>query len=226
MQITIGEVINELMPYANIVESSICHGVPFVVARISTASNYTIFYMYVVQTGEHQYAACDCRDNINGERFFPTGGIDRPFIVEQDVVRSMFGINSDDDISYKYDTVVTGLSFADFITHLYERLSYYEIIRFKSKNLNIKIAEMGFTSVRIRRAIEEGFKNRKCYMGTIKDLIDIVIRRKDTLSLGGLKHRESNVIVAKLRDLGILITINENNCIDTVQFDKKKGKYE
>ncbi len=222
MGITIGEIANVLLPYSNDVDINISNEVPFLRARLSSISAYTKAYMYVVQTGEHTYACCDSRDDLNGDRFFPTGSTSKPFVIETDIIRSWFG-SEGNDISYKYDSVVTDLTFDAFIQHLYERLSHYHIIRLDKKYLTTRLIDMGFTSVRIKRAIDEEFKAKKCHQGTISDLIDIIVRRNGLFSLSSLRSRESKVIVAKLKEIGITVTINSDNCINSLKFDKCKG---
>lgn len=225
MRVTIGEIVDRLAEYCNSVDVTVNHGIPFLRARISTSSCYTVCYMYVIQTEEHTYAVADARDDINGNRFFPRGTSEKPFVVEQDVVRSLFGVQSGDGISYKYADVVTGLNANEFMMHLFKRLSYYEIIRFSTKNLTTRVPDMGFTSVRIRRVVEEEFKKYKCHQGTIQDLINIVMVDGNPFSLSNLRSRETSVIVAKLRELGIEISINDSNCITSLKFDKRKGAF-
>lgn len=222
MQISIGEVVNELLPFTNDINVSIMNDVPFLRARISTESAYTRAYLYVVQTAYGKYACADSRDDVNGDRFFPTGGIKHPFIVETDIVRSMFGCTGD-DISYKYETVVTDLDLSGFVDHLHYLLNYYEIIRFDPKNLSQKVADLGFTSTRIRRTIEKEFSSKKCHLGTIKDLSDIILRRHERFSLGNLSSKETAVIVAKLKALGVTVKIDPENCFYTISFDRRKG---
>lgn len=220
--ITIGEIVNKLLDYCNNVEANISNGVPFLKARISSNSCYTKCYMYVVQTAPHVYAACDYHDDVCGSRFFPTGSETNPFIVEQDVIHRLFGCGEGMDNSWKYETVTKDLDPATFNKYLIGVLSAYEIIRFDQRKMDQKVAELGFTSTRIKRVIEKEFDTHRCHQGTINDLYDIINERHEVFSLANLRQRESSVILAKMRELGVTLSIDSNNCIASFKFDKKK----
>ena len=169
MRITIGEIANELIEYSNTVDVSIVNGVPFLRARISSSSNFTKCYMYVIQTDEHRYAVCDSHDDMNGERFFPSNELIGPFIKERDIIRLKYGIESTDDFTYGYESVVQNLSYEQFVDHLIRRLYEYGIIKFDPAHLSDKVSNLGFTNPRLRRYIDNEFADKKHHQGTISE---------------------------------------------------------
>lgn len=220
MRITIGEIANELIEYSNSVEVNIMNGVPFLRARISSISNFTRCYMYVIQTAEHTYAVCDSHDDLNGERFFPSGEIIKPFILERDIIRLKFGIESSGDFIYGYESVVQDLPYEEFMNHLLKRMHAYEIIKFDPINLSSRISNLGFTNPRLRRCLDNEFTDKKHHKGTISDLIDIVLRQRKKFSLAILKPREMGAVAGKLKDLGIYVIIDDDKCIVDLKFNK------
>ena len=83
MVITIGEIVDELIPFSSLVRSNILSGFPYVTASIRGGGNCTRLYISVMQMSEHFYAVAVTDDVFNGNRYIPTGNPDKPFIHEK-----------------------------------------------------------------------------------------------------------------------------------------------
>lgn len=208
MQPTIGEIIDVLTPYANLLEVRTVNGFPFVRAHLAGSDGITKCYMYVKQIAEHQYAACDDRDDLHGRRFFPTGSISKPFVVEEELIHSWFSCGTNKDVRDYYDSVRNELSYSDFLGYMYERLIEYDIIKFDQKVRDTKISMMDFSSVKIKRTIDRIMKGHGYRVGTIWDLFDLVMIKKEALTLEGLKSKEIQVLVSKLKCVGVDCVVN------------------
>ncbi len=220
MKQTIGELVRYVLPYTNKIEISVINDIPFMRCILSRRTKMGTAYLYIIQMSEHQYAVCDNDDDLLGERYFPTGNISEPFVMEKDLIKSWF-IGAQRDTS-KYDRVKVGLNVDKFIDQFYEILSYYDVIRFDLKNYDVAIAtSIGIGNGKLRKAISTAFNTKNKPDGTIRDLINIVIKNDDKLDLGQIKDNSIQFIKVRLSECyGIDITV-KSNCIVDVLFEKR-----
>ena len=184
MKSTIGEVVNEIIQYSNKIEMSIVNELPFIKVYLSGKNNTTKAIMYIIQVGNHVYSICDDYDYPIGERFFPTGNITNPFITEKEIVLGWF--NNDSNIR-NIINMKNNITYDSLIEYIYNRLWYYDIIRFNPECRKIKFSELGFTSNKIRNIIDKSFIANNCKNGTIDDLIRLINNESKTFSLYGLR---------------------------------------
>ena len=210
MRSTIGEIADLLSPFCNLIEMSTVKGFPFLRAFVGS-DGITKCYMYVKQIDEHVYAACDDRDDHHGRRYFPTGSITKPFVIEQELIQSWFS-KPDVDPEY-YKSVRNSLTYQEFHGYMYERLLTYGIIRLDQNVRDIQISSMDFTSVKIKRTIDRIMKGHGYRVGTIGDLFDIVVVQQKPLILDGLKSKEVQVLVNKLRCAGVKCIMDGNTIV-------------
>lgn len=214
MQITIGEVVNELSKYSNLVETSITNGMPFVRAFISSSTSHTKLYMYVAQIKDGIYSVCDDISDTNGSRFFPTGNPNKPFIREIERVHIMYGGSGTIDDSWSMS--VSDVDYPDFVMYLYQRLKDLKMLKISQKILDSNVVSLGFNSIRIQRIIEKGFNEKNIRNGgTVEDLVKIVNKDKESFSLHGLRNKDIQCIVSKLEDVGLNISTRGGYIVDT-----------
>lgn len=224
MHYTLGDIVNIILPYSNDIDIKIMHGMPFLKASIKNRYKFTKYWMYVIQSNDNTYSICESYDDVFN-RYYPSGNLDRPFISESDVVKKIFNLEIDNDISYRYDKVISDLDLDKFFLYFIKRLCRNNIIRFNIKNLDNRVLTLGFTSPRILRTLERGFESRNIHNGTISDLLDIIVKRNESFSLGKLKEKEIRVIEIKLKELGLIPHIDRtDNVINSITFDFRKGE--
>lgn len=216
MRITIGEILNEVIKYSSHVESSIRGSTPLIIAYLSRQS-VTRVYLYIAQVGDHRYTAVSDIFDMMGSRFHPTGMIENPFTREIDNIHSMY--DGSLSLTEKYTSRVSNVSYPDMIDFIHGLLKQYEIIDVSRNVLNSKLSSIGFNSSRIIKSIENGFPTGK--VGTINDLISIVIKNKTKFQLSGLRAKEIKVVSDKMSDKGIYATI-ENGSICDITLRRKK----
>lgn len=216
MQSTIGEVVDQLLPYSNAVETTIVDDMPFVRAYISNASNITRAMVYVVQTGMNEYSVCDTQDEMLGNKLFPTGSISKPFISERSLIKDLFGISDKSSINIKSKLSTTGFS-----KYLIDCLWRYDIIRFNPDSFKIHMSDMGFNNVKLRQVINRSFNENNRRGGTLNDLIDIITIHHKKFNLNPLKEKDIRCISAKLKNIGLIITF-DNGYITGVTFERRK----
>lgn len=224
MHYTIGDIVNIILPYSNDINIKVMNGMPFLKASIKDVSKFTKFWIYVIQLKDYTYSVCESHDDVFN-RYYPSGIIDKPFITETDLIRKIFNLDTNNDISYMYDKVISDLDLDGFFIYFIKRLYRNKIIRFNLKNLDTRLINLGFTSPRILRVIDRPFEVRNIKNGTILDLLDIVVKRNEDFSLGKLKEKEIRVIEIKLKELGLRPHINHtNNSINNITFELRKGE--
>lgn len=197
---TIGELTNVLIEYTTVMEMSIVNNTPFIRALLGSGNGFTKAYVYIVQLSEHRYAVCDNYDDVCGNRYFPTGSINKPFIQERDIIRMKYPTKSPNMADYS--TVVSGLNPNDFFNHLLHILHKYDIIRIDPETLSTSMIHM-FDNGRVKRNVESSFRNYKC-SGSIGDLINIVVRDQNSFNLGNLKQKEVKEVISRLKTVGII----------------------
>lgn len=203
---TIGELTNGLIEYTNLLEMSTVKDTPFIRALLGSGNGFTKAYVYIVQTREHRYAVCDSYDDVCGNRYFPTGSNTKPFVQEKDIVQSKY--NTMSSTSGDYSTVVYDLDRNGFYKHMLYLLYKYDIIRINPTTLSEPLAHI-FSSGKIRRNVESSFRDNKC-LGSIEDLINIVIRDHNKFNLGNLKQKEVKEVISRLKCIGIIPEIAGN----------------
>lgn len=215
MQSTIGEIIDDLSPYCNKIEMSVVKGFPFIRAYVANSDGIVRCFMYVKQIDEHLYAACDDHEDLHGRRFFPTGSISKPFVTEQDLIHSWFSCNTSEEMTERYKSVRNRLTHSEFLSYMYERLIEYQIICLDPKLQDVQISGMDFDSIRIRRTIDRIMKGYGYRLGTIGDLFELVMIKKKAVNLEELKSKEIQVLVSKLKRVGLDCSV-ENRMITSV----------
>lgn len=207
MRVTIGEVMNSLLPYCSTIETSMFHHFPFLRAVI-TSNDCARCFMYVKQLEEHIYAVCDSSQDSNGQRYFPTGSISKPFIIEQDLVKSWFGASYEDHPDW-YEGVQTDLDYTAFLRYLFQCLLKYDILSISDKTLSTAVSDIGFTSIKIKRSIDRAMKEQGFRIGTIQDLIDLVYIQQKQITFTGLKPKELQILSQHLRLKGISVEMED-----------------
>ena len=219
MNITIGNLINYLLPYSNLLETKFICGVPFIRTGLRKESNVNIAMLYIIQTGEDRYSVLDTiSDNFN-DKYFPTGSIERPFISDKEFISHMF--NSDENMNNEIVYIKNDISESMFVDYLLDILWYYNIIRLNPKKYDIKIIDMNFRSDKIKNIITNTFTRLGHQDGTVYDLLTVFIKEHKTFSLHGLRERELKHIQLQLKRVGI-IAIIENETIVDIQLELQK----
>ena len=90
MQTTIGEIVNEIIPFCAKLEMKMFNDIPFISASLKNDHNLTIGNLYVVQTKEYVYSAYASIENIVGKHFFPSGSIYYPIMSESELIPKLF----------------------------------------------------------------------------------------------------------------------------------------
>ena len=222
MKITIGEVVNELMPYSRHVEINMAGDFPFIKADIGSNSKCTKAHIYVVQVDEHKYSICDYHDDLHGNRYIPTQSIEKPFVKEKKLIQHKFDIPVHDDDNEE-DSVLLNVGYLSFLDHLYTLLSQYGVIRTSPKVLNKQITDRDVLPLipRAAKALETVFKDRKMSDPKIKDLITIVKNPSDVFSIRGMKEKDVKDLENKFKNIGINLVIQRNTITD-IHFEKIK----
>lgn len=216
MRSTIGEIANIILPFTSMIQISESANRPFLKANIMSGNHFLKFTLYVTQIAEHEYAIIDTNNDINGYHYFANSSISRPFIIEQDMIRSQFSENF-----HWYDRVVSHLDSTTFFQHFLNLLYEYQIISYKTESNDIVLEYMEINSPKIRRAVKKAFKERGVATnGTIWNLIEIMYEKEETFWLRGLTDREASVIVAKLKSIGLQTTI-DRDLLTTLQFIRR-----
>lgn len=216
MELTIGEIINQVLPFSNSCECNIIYGKPFLRILVGGVGLCTRVYMYVIQTGEHKYAVCDSWTDIHGHKYLPTGNVSTPFISEKNKIGRWFGTTEDDDSEF-----ITNLNLEGFMKYFYKVLYEYDIIKFSPENLDLKMVDMGFTSNKIKNTLTQTFRKKRRSKGTIYDLLRIVMEDNKEFDLPTLLPRELKCVRGKLRDIGLDATLegeSENQKIVKISF--------
>lgn len=213
MKITIGEIVNELLPYSNMVETSTIRGFPFVRALISSNNGCLRMFMYILQYSENSYYVCDT--DAFGDKYFPTGNTSKPFISEPKLIHELF--NEKDEINEEKVRMVDNITFIDY---LIDSLIKYDIIIFNKDDLKIKFSQMGFRNQNIVKTIDRSFTDNFHSDGTMDDLIDIVCKQRKTFSLGYMKPGDIRFVSLKLGDIGLNMNTIDNTIIG-ITFKKK-----
>lgn len=220
MRQTIGELVRYILPYANRLEISTVNDIPFMRCILGGRSKMGKVYVYILQMNEHQYAICDNDDDLLGERYLPTGSVSKPFILEKDLVNNWFN-DSQGDLS-GYDRVKTQLTVNDVVDYLHNILSYYSIIRFDLNKYDANIASsIGDGRIKAKNAISKIFNEKGRPSGTIRDLIDIVIKNGDKIDLSRLKNTDIQYIKTRMSDCYGIELVIRSDCIIDVIFEKR-----
>lgn len=212
MHITIGELVDDILPYANKIETCFIHERPLLKAFISGATGTTKAFIYIMQIRDHKYVLCDNDDVLNGERYFITFNQDIPFIKEKEMADRWFPSEGIEEKEYG-NTKVKYVSYDKFWMYFHERLAYYGIIKITQDELRRDIADMGFTSEKIKRVFRESFAENGCKGNTVGDLVDVVSHQHKNFKLPSLRPRELTCIIGKFSDVGLDLTIERNNII-------------
>lgn len=218
MKSNIGEIIDEILPYTNRIEMSMVDDLPFIKAYLSGRHNTTKAIMYIIQVSSKMYSVCDDYDYPIGERIFPSGNPDNPFITEKEIILAW--VNNQEGIKHIIN-LKSNIDHSSLMEYVYNRLWHYDAIRFNPDSRNLKFAELGFTSSRIRSTIDKSFSYTAYKSNTIGDLISLINDGK-SFPLYGLKDKEINCVFSKLKNIGIIATIDNNNSITRIKFDRKK----
>lgn len=218
MNFNIGQVADFLLPFSNKITLEISKGLPLLRAWVSNSGLITQSIFYVVQTGNDRYSAIDGCNDVCGERFFLSHIESKPFILEKEFIRYKYGYIGKEE--NWYDHMVTSVDFPTLVWHLINRLSYYEVIRYKTANGIVTFDQMDFTSTRIRRAVEKAFKEEGRYNNNLHDLIDIVVGEQHQFQMKGLKNSEVQCVIRKLKGFGIKVSLS-GDAITEIHFERK-----
>lgn len=216
MNVTIGELINEILPFSSKIEMNMLNeSIPYVKAYLSGGS-ISKAVIYIIQTDKNQYSVCD-NNNDPLDRYIPSGNITDPFVFEKDVIHRWFNEKCDPTkIKVRKE-----LNLESFKKYFYDILYEYEIIKFDPNSRNMKMASMGFTSEKIRRVINRSFTESHCGENRIDDLINLVKYQGKPFSLQSLRQRELACVVAKLKNIGLDPTV-EKNFITKIDYIRRK----
>lgn len=207
MNITIGELVNDILPFSPKIEMNIIGGsIPYIKAYLNNGNGgISKAIIYVIQVGEHKYTVCD-NNSDPLDRFIPSGNITNPFIYEKDVIHRWFNEQHEPtNIRIK-----ANITFDFFRKYFYDILFEYEIIRFDPNSKYITMSAMGFTSSKIRKVIDSSFIENQCKDNRIEDLIDLVMYQNKPFSLRTLRPRELGCVVGKLKNIGLDVTVEKN----------------
>ena len=210
MIMTIGELVGEIAPYAGRVEISMVNGIPFLRANLITNAYWTKSYLYVTQVKENLYTACDDPDDLNGNRYFPLGSISKPLIKEKEMIHSWF-CSSESNTDDEFKSIKYNMNREAFLKYLYQLLMDYKLISISKKSLETPLLRLGFNSPKIKRRIEDSFNENDRYgNSTVSDLIDIINVEGKSFSLEGLKYKEVQYFILRLKDIGLRAVVNDD----------------
>ena len=220
MRVTIGEVVNELLPYSRDMRISMAGDFPFLEAEIGTNSRYTKGHLYIVQVSENKYSICDCRDNLHGNGYIPTQNLENPFVKEKQIIADMYVYKNSDD---EPDSITLNLEYPKFITHLHKLLFQYGVVRIDPKIFTKKISDHDTIPLtpRVLNGLESIFKEYKILDPKIKDLINIVKTKLTKFNIQPIKGKDVKDMQNKFQHIGINLII-EKNIITDITFAKIK----
>lgn len=218
MKITIGEIINFILPFSNKIDVKEVRGSPFIKASIVDGSNFRQFFLYVIQTSEHEYAVVDSINDTNGNEFYVNISTEKPFIIERDIIRQQHGSGTPDDSWYA--NVKVGMDKRSFMDHMIDLLIHYDVIRYRKDSDNIVLSEFGINNDKIKRAVKKAFKDQDYPRGTVDNLLDIVYRKGNKFWMRGCSSKEMQVVSSKLKSIGLICVI-EQDFITSIQFDRR-----
>lgn len=215
MRTTIGEIVDIILPYSNIIEMSMINNTPFIRTRLSDKSGFTQAYLYILQTNEHVYSIADDNNDTIGERYFPTGSVISPFVKEKDLIQIWYkgGENNNEKI------INNNIPYNDFFNIFYTLLWKYEIIKFNPKLFKMPISDINFASKKVLTFIEKGLYDQKCNNFNIQGLVDTITKYKKQVCLGNIRQKEIKDMIYKMKQIGIDIQVNKN-CIVNISFIK------
>lgn len=220
MLYTIGELIDDILPYVGNIETSLVNGIPFIRTNIISSNLITQSYLYIVQVDDYTYTACDDPEDSNGNRYFPCGTISRPLIKEKEMIRSWFC-----DRKVKVPPSLRSVSCVnrvEFLKYFYKLLNEYKVISVKDDLIKTPLIDLGFNNSKIKDQIADSFiRNGMKRNSDSNDLINIVNLQKKTFRLDTLKGKDRQFIAHKLSDVGLQIIIH-NDSIDEIRFERPK----
>lgn len=207
MKVTIGEVVNELLNYTNLIQVNTVKDLPFLRAYVSGGNGkFTKCFIYIVQEKENQYSVCDYSNDSNGERVLVTGELNRPFEIEKDINKS--GNNKSDLLHIKKH-----IKLKEVIHYLHETLYNYEITKFDPRDRSQHLSKIIIHKQRLRRIIDKSMKEFK-WNGTIGDMIDNVYIKKIPIPLNKIKDYEIRYMRSRLKQFGLYIIIENESIVD------------
>lgn len=192
MNITIGEIANILLPFTTSLKMYIHEPFPYISASIGNGSAISKLFISVMQTQEHLYSASIGDDVYGGNRLIPTGYTEMPFIRE----KNFYGYSTEVPTTFN-------LNPSNFRLWLMKTMYLYNITRFNPNDFTLKITDMGFNSVKIKRIIDRIFKSFNRPSGTVSDLITIVNTNGKEFNLYRLEDKEIKCVYAKLKNIGL-----------------------
>jgi len=218
MKITIGELINEVMKYSSSVEMIMKNGIPYVHAYMSNSKNHIMSYLNIAQTDEFIYYAIDDINETCGARFIPNGSTSKPFIRELDRIHELYGgIGFIDD---SYTLSVENANYEEFMIFFINLLIDREVIKVTPNIMKLKIEDIGFHNVKIRRIISKVFNESNMRTGTIQDLIYLILVYKKKFNISSLRSKDIQFVYDKLKDYGIICEIKDG-IINGITFEKR-----
>lgn len=216
MRITIGEIVNIVMPYVEDLQLRIMNHMPFIKACVKDHTLLTKYWIYVVQSDDFEYSYCESRDDIF-DRYFPSGNCDKPIISETDLIKKIFDLNRN-DISYKYETVMNSLDVEGFLTHFLTRLYENRIIRFNPKKLSLKLDEIGILNKKFVKNIQKVYDSYRLKNPSIQEIIKVIYKKHKRISFQGLRDIELELYLSIMEKLGIKLYLSEDKEVTSLKF--------
>lgn len=212
MEITIGNIANELLKYSNLIQINTIKDLPYLRAYLSgTNGKSTKCFIYVIQELNGKFSVCDYPNDSNGERIIVTGNFNKPFEMEKNINKNL----SDKSLHVKKH-----LSMEEFISYLHEVLSNYGIREYDPDELGTKtLSQIISGKQRLKRIVDRNMRNFNI-QGTISEIIDLVSVKKIPVPLLQIKDYEIKYMKNRFKRLGLDITI-ENEHITQIDFIAK-----
>ena len=211
MNITIGEIIDVILPFASTITVSKRSLFPWITANIEGGSSVTRLFISVKQVSEWTYSAVVTDDVYNGNRLIPTDTVEPPFIQEKSFLSYEY---NQKDIDGK-----NNMNVIQFRRWLFRILYTYRVIKFDPCNWSKRVVDLGFNSTKIRRCIDKTMRKMKCYKGDIFNLIESINTKHEKFSMEELEDKEIRCIYAKLKSLGLNPIIIDKNIVK-IEYEK------
>lgn len=210
MEVTIGEIVNELLPYSVRIETVMSDPFPYVHALIVDRNHIVRQYIHTLQVKEHSYVIAIQDDETNGNKFIPTKNSSKPFI------REKYFIDGESKETVEFASV-EGKNFSDWLLRTLYQLN---LIRFNPDDKYLRFADLGFNSPKIRRVIDKSFSSNHCKYGNISELLDVVNKSSKSFTLSNLLQKEVSCVNAKLRNLGLVAVIKDNDIV-SIDYERR-----
>jgi hypothetical protein len=219
MRITIGEIVNEIIPFSKSIELKVHDNIPYVKAKIGSPSGFTLIYLYIAQIKEGLYTVYETNDEIFG-RYLPTGDLKKPFIKDNDFINSWINnkIPNQSDQAIKNNIMIN-----NFRKYFYELLYKLNLIILSPEILTTNLLAINY-SKKIKNIIKIVYHEYNLCNFTIINFINYIRNYPGKLKLYGMSKNELQELNNVFHKIGLKLIIT-NFCITNILIIETNEQY-